>query len=77
MARARVLLLEDDPILLGVLRGVLEDASLDVTVCGSLDEIKAAVRQYPDAIVVSDSWTAHDHKTLSAQAGQDIMIMMS
>ena len=33
MARARVLLLEDDPILLGVLRGVLEDASLDVTVC--------------------------------------------
>ena len=55
MARARVLLSEDDPRLLGVLREVLEDESLDVTVCGSLDEIKAAVRQYPDAIVVSDS----------------------
>ena len=52
MARARVLLLEDDPILLGVLREVLEDESLDVTVCGSLDEIKAALRQYPEAIVV-------------------------
>ena len=73
MVRARVLLLEDDPILLGVLREVLEDASLDVTVCGSLDEIKAALRQYPEAIVVSDSWTAQDHETLRVRQRDEIV----
>ena len=56
-----------------MLREVLEDESLDVTVCGSLDEIKAALRQYPEAIVVSDSWAAHDHETLSAQQRDEIV----
>lgn len=67
MVRARVLLLEDDPVLMGVLREVLEDESLDVTVFTSLDEIKAVIPQFPEAIVLSDFWDVHGHEALSVQ----------
>jgi DNA-binding NtrC family response regulator len=75
MVRARVLLLEDDPVLMDVLREVLEDESLDVTVCTSLGEIKAAIRQFPEAIVVSDSWNEHEHEALSAQQRDEIVAL--
>jgi DNA-binding NtrC family response regulator len=66
LTRLRVVLFEDDPILAAVLLEVFADEDIDVSRCESLDEIHCAVRQYPGAVVVSDSWSS----TLSVKLGE-------
>ena len=75
MARARVLLLEDDPALLAVLRELFEDEELDVTVCSSLAEIQRGVVAFPGAIVVSDSWDGTDQQTLGPTQRGEILAL--
>lgn len=72
MSRQRVLLLETDAVLKGVLCDLFGDENLDVSVCTSLDDIQTLVRQYPHAAVVSDSWTAGDFQTLSTRHRAEI-----
>jgi|SRR5579859_7537030 len=56
MDRPRILLLETDVVLESVLSDIFADENLDVTLCGSPVELRAAVEQFPRAAVVSDSW---------------------
>ena len=65
MDRQRVLVLENDAPLEGVLRDLLGDEGLDVTACESLAELQAGIQQYPRAAVISDSWAQGDYLSLS------------
>jgi DNA-binding NtrC family response regulator len=73
MNRQRILLLENDGPLQGVLCDLFGYEELDVTVCSSLAEIQAGVRQYPSAAVVSDSWAMGDYAVLSPQHRAEII----
>jgi DNA-binding NtrC family response regulator len=75
MSRQRVLLLETDSVLQSVLRDLFADEELDVSVCASLVELQTLVSQYPHAAVVSDSWTAGEYQTLSAQHRAEIQAL--
>jgi DNA-binding NtrC family response regulator len=72
MFRQRVLLLETDTVLESVLCDLFADEDLDVSQCSSLAELQTLVSQYPHAAVVSDSWTAGEYQTLSAQHRAEI-----
>jgi len=73
MDRQRVLLLENDNALKCVLLDLFDDEGLEVTACDTLGELQAAVRQYPGAAVVSDSWARGDYMHLSAQHHAEIV----
>lgn len=55
--RPRVLLCEPDPTLAWLLEEVFGDEGLAVVLCPSLEDIKAALRRYPGAVVVCDAWS--------------------
>jgi DNA-binding NtrC family response regulator len=75
MARDRVLLLEDNVVLADVLRDLLDDEDLDVTVCRSLPELQRAMGQNPLAVVVTDSWTRSSETTLTPEHRQEILAL--
>jgi DNA-binding NtrC family response regulator len=75
MDRQRVLLLENDGLIAGVLCDLFEDEGLDVTVCGSLPELQAGVMRYQRAVVVSDSWATGDYQELSVQQRAEIVAL--
>ena len=75
MDRQRILLLEDDTALENVLCDLFGEEDLDVTLCGSLAALQAAVDQYPRAAVVSDSWERGDYQTLSLKHRAEIVAL--
>jgi DNA-binding NtrC family response regulator len=75
MDRQRVLVLENDAPLEGVLRDLFGDEGLDVTACKSLTELQAGIQQYPRAAVVSDSWAQGDYLSLSPKHHAEIMAL--
>jgi DNA-binding NtrC family response regulator len=46
---------------------VFSDEGIEVTTCASLADTKAALAEFPDAIVVSDPWSRSTHPNLSAE----------
>jgi DNA-binding NtrC family response regulator len=62
----RVLLCEHDPIMAWLLVEVFRDEGIEVTTCASLEEINAALREHPQAVVVSDPWSRSVRPDLSA-----------
>jgi DNA-binding NtrC family response regulator len=75
MDRQRVLLLEDDAPLEGVLRDLFGDEGFDVTTCELLPELQAGIQQYPRAAVVSDSWAQGDYLSLSSKHHAEIVAL--
>ena len=75
MDRQRVLVLENDVPLEGVLRELFEGEGLDVTACKSLTEMQARIQQYPRAAVVSDSWARGDYLNLSPKHRAEIVAL--
>ena len=75
MSRQRVLLLEMDGVLESVLCDMFADEGMDVSVCTSLAELHTLIKQYPHAVVVSDSWTAGEYETLSEQHQAEIVAL--
>jgi DNA-binding NtrC family response regulator len=73
MNRQRILLLENDSALQGVLCDLFGYEDLDVTVCNSLAELQANVNRYPRAAVVSDSWAVGDYGALSPKHRAEIL----
>jgi DNA-binding NtrC family response regulator len=73
MNRQRILLLENDGALQGVLCDLFGYEDLDVTVCNTLAELKAGVKQYPRAAIVSDSWATGDYVALSPKHRAEIV----
>ena len=73
MTRQRILLLETDGALQGVLCDLFGYEDLDVTVCNSLAELQAGVKRYPFAAVVSDSWPRGDFSVLSPKHRAEIV----
>jgi DNA-binding NtrC family response regulator len=73
MNRQRILLLENDGPLQGVLCDLFGYEDLDVTVCTSLAELQVGVKQYPTAAVVSDSWAMGDYQVLSPKHRTEII----
>ena len=56
MTRGRVLLLEDDRALLGLLQEALTIEGFEVLVCESFEEVREAAQQHAADIVVADFW---------------------
>jgi DNA-binding NtrC family response regulator len=76
MDRQRVLVLENDGPIESVLCDLFGDEGLDVTVCGSLADLQASVKQYPRAAVVSDSWAVENNNlSLSPQHRAEIVTL--
>lgn len=75
MSRQRVLILETDTALQSVLRSLFEREDLDVTVCASLGELQTGIMQYPQAVVVSDSWAQGDYDELSTEHRAEIVAL--
>jgi DNA-binding NtrC family response regulator len=75
MDRQRVLVLENDAPLEGVLRDLFGDEGLDVTACKALTELQAGIRLYPRAAVVSDSWAQGDYLSLSPKHHAEIVAL--
>jgi DNA-binding NtrC family response regulator len=73
MNRQRILLLENDGALQGVLCDLFGYEDLDVTVCNSLADLRASVKEYPRAAVVSDSWAVGDYGALSPKHRSEIL----
>jgi DNA-binding NtrC family response regulator len=74
-SRSRILLLEDNAALRGVLLELLADEALDVTLCTSLAELRLAVAAHPGAVVVTDSWYQTDSTVLSAEQRIDLIAL--
>ena len=72
-AQPRVLLCEHDPIMAWLLVEVFRDEGIEVTTCASLEEINAALREHPQAVVVSDPWSRSVRPDLSADERQAIV----
>lgn len=75
MSHQRVLLLETDRVLETVLCDVFADDGLEVSLCSSLADIHALLKDYPLAAVVSDSWTPGEYQTLSAGHRAEILAL--
>jgi len=73
--RTYVLLLEDDVALRDVLIELFQEEEIDVTPCTSLGELQAAVAVHPGAVVVSDSWSAHDASALGDEHRAEIVAL--
>jgi DNA-binding NtrC family response regulator len=52
----RVLLCESDVVLANILVELFADEQVDVTLCGSLADIEQALSDYPESVVITDSW---------------------
>jgi len=52
---------------------VFRDEGIEVTTCASLEEINAALREHPQAVVVSDPWSRSVRPDLSADERQAIV----
>jgi DNA-binding response OmpR family regulator len=73
MTRQRILLLETDGALQAVLCDLFGYEDLDVTVCNSLADLRAGVKRYPRAAVVSDSWAMGDYRALTPRHRAEII----
>jgi DNA-binding response OmpR family regulator len=56
MSRGRVLVLEDDVALRGLLHEVLQMEDFEVTVCDSFEQVRDAAAQGRGDIIVADFW---------------------
>src|SRR5215207_6477213 len=56
VSRVRVLLCEHDPALESVLLDLFAEEQIEAIRCDSFVALEAGSRQYPAAIIVSDSW---------------------
>ena len=72
MATLHVLLFEDDAAIRQTLLDAFEDEGWQTTICNGLAEIQAAVRQYPSAVLVADSWRVELGRTLSPEYTAEI-----
>jgi DNA-binding NtrC family response regulator len=75
MSRPRVLLCEDDAALESILVQFLPDEQIDVSCCTSLEEIQAAQRDDPSAIVVSDCSSHGSRGRISAREYDEIVAL--
>ena len=71
MARALVLILEDDPLLPHLVAGLLAGEGFDVTVCADLEQVLLALGREP-AVVVADPWWRDDYRTLSPEHAAEL-----
>src|SRR3954452_18443498 len=71
MSRGRILLLEDDPALRGLLLEVLSLEEFDVLQCDSYDEIRRAAANNQGEIIVADFWGGAQ-RTLNDDGRQQI-----
>jgi DNA-binding response OmpR family regulator len=71
MSRGRVLLLEDDPALRGLLLEVLGLEDFDVRQCDSYEEIRRAAAAEQGDIIVADFWGGAQ-RTLNDDGRQQI-----
>jgi DNA-binding response OmpR family regulator len=71
MSRGRVLLLEDDPALRGLLLEVLGLEDFEVQQCDSYDEIRRAAASQQGDIIVADFWGGAQ-RTLNDDGRQQI-----
>jgi DNA-binding response OmpR family regulator len=74
MTRGRVLLLEDDPALSGLLLEVLALEDFDVVRCDSYEEILRAAADEQGDIIVADFWGG-SQRTLDDHGRQEIQAL--
>ena len=67
MTTVHVLVFEDDPAIRQTLVEAFEEEGWQITVCHGLEEIQAAVCQYPAGVLVADSWRVELGQTLSPE----------
>ena len=72
MGAPRVLLCENDPVLAWLLLEVFQDEGIQVTTCGSLQEVHSALAEFPEAVVVSDPWSRSRHPELTPDERSEI-----
>jgi DNA-binding NtrC family response regulator len=71
MSRGRVLLLEDDLALCGLLEEALASEELDVHTCDSFESLRAAAQARSGDVVVADFWGGA-HRALDDVARQQL-----
>jgi DNA-binding response OmpR family regulator len=72
MRRGRVLLLEDDRALRGLLQEALTMEGFEVTTCDTFQEIRDAAQKHAADIVVADFWGG-SQRTLPESERQEIL----
>src|SRR5262249_41664476 len=72
MARGRVLILEDDVALRGLLQEVLSLEGFEVIACDSFDEIRSGARQGQGDVIVADFWGG-PQRSLSERGRREIL----
>jgi two-component system nitrogen regulation response regulator GlnG len=72
MRRGRVLLLEDDGALRGLLQEALTMEGFEVTTCDTFQEIRDAAQKHAADIVVADFWGG-SQRTLPESERQEIL----
>jgi DNA-binding response OmpR family regulator len=72
MRRGRVLLLEDDRALRGLLQEALTMEGFEVTTCDTFQEIRDAAQRHAADIVVADFWGG-SQRTLPESERQEIL----
>jgi DNA-binding NtrC family response regulator len=75
MSRPRVLLCEDDAALASILLELFADEQIEVRRCASLEEIQAALGDYPSSIVVSDCWSYDSRGQISSRELNEIVAL--
>jgi DNA-binding NtrC family response regulator len=73
MSRTRVLLLEDDTALISILRQFFELEGINMTLCGSIAELRQRIGQDPECVIVADSWTSSVGTELSLEEREQIL----
>src|SRR5438067_1237419 len=71
MSRGRVLLLEDDLALCGLLEEALASEELEVVTCDSFEALSAAARERTGDVIVADFWGGA-HRALDDVARQQL-----
>jgi DNA-binding NtrC family response regulator len=66
VAEPHVLLLEDEPLIRGILLEIFRLEGFEVTLCTTLGDLRAGVAADPAAVVVSDSWDPVHRELLPA-----------
>ena len=72
MARALVLILEDDPLLPHLVEGLLAGEGFAVTLCADLEQVLLALARHPGSVVVADPWWRDDYQTLSPEHAAEL-----
>jgi DNA-binding NtrC family response regulator len=75
MSHPRVLLYESEAALASILLQFFAEEQIEVSRCTSLEEIQAALRDFPSAIVVSDSWSHDRRGQISAREYDEIVAL--